>query len=251
VGYHDGGTMTREPDLPPPARAGNGDDEAEGDLVRVLQRAGCPAAVVEEASERRWVLGRPRILRLLLRHPACPRPFALEAIQRLGWSDLAEICRGPRTAPRIRLQAERRIVERLSSLSNGERATLARMATRPVIIAMLLDNEPRCIAALLDNPRFTETEALRLLATNRRSACVLQVIRHTLWGQRREVMRAALCATAVPLGVALGVAAALSQADLARIVQGGEAPESVRSAIQSLLERRQHGGGSISEGAPS
>ena len=241
LGYHGAVAMAQQPDLPQRvASVSGGVDEAEGELVRVLQRSSCPAAVVEAATEQRWVLSRPRILRLLLRHPACPRPFALEAIQRLGWSDLADICRHPRTAPRIRQQAERRLVERLSSLRAGERVTLARVASRSVIIAMLGDQEPRCIAALLDNPRFTETEALRLLATNRRSACALSVVRHPLWGRRREVMRAAICSPSVPLGVALGVAVSMSGSDLVRIVQSGEASELVRGAILSLLERRRH-----------
>ena len=243
--------MAQKPELPKPVvPVSGGVDEAEGELVRVLQRTSCPAAVVEAATEQRWVLSRPRILRLLLRHPACPRSFALEAIQRLGWSSLADICRYPSTAPRIRQQAERRLVERLTSLAAGERVALARVASRSVIIAMLGDQEPLCIAALLDNPRFTETEALRLLATNRRSECVLSVVRHPLWGRRREVMRAAICASSVPLGVALGLAVSISQSDLKRIVQSGEASELVRDAILSLLERRRHAQSSDSGEAP-
>lgn len=228
-----------------------GDDAAAGLLVQALRRPTCPVAVVVAAAEKRWVLARPRVLVLMLRHPRCPRPFAVGAIQRLGYFDLAEACRDPRMSAPIRQQTERRIVERLPTMTVGERIALARVATRPVVIAMLGDPEERCIDSLLDNSRFTEVEALRLVATNRSGSCVARLARHPVWGRRRDVMRALLCASALPLGVALGVAASMPDGELRRAMVNDELSDQLRAAVSRLIEARTHGENGKAELNPS
>jgi hypothetical protein len=169
-----------------------GEEPGEGELTRLLRQGSCPGVLVERLAKCRWVVSSHRILQLVVRHPRCPRAFAWDALPRLGWHDLLEVGRDPRTPPAIRKQAERKLVERIVNLTLGERTALARQATRGLIGILLTDEQPLCVEALLSNPQFTETEALRLLNTNRKPGCVLVLLRHPVWGRRPEVLRAAV-----------------------------------------------------------
>lgn len=216
-----------------------GGEPSEGDLLRVLRRASCPGKLVELLARSRTARGSQRLLPLLLRHPACPRQFAWEALPRLGWRDLLLVTRDPHAAPPVRRQGERKLLDRLQTLTLGERTALARVAPRSVIAALLADDNPVCVQALVSNPQFTEIEALRLLQTSRNPACVLVLLRHPDWGSRLEVLRAATRSDRVPLGVALGLVAALPESELARLAEAAEARTRLREAARELLRRRR------------
>ena len=171
-----------------------GGEPSEGDLTKVLRRSSCPGLLVERLVKCPWLLTSLHALQLIVRHPRCPRHFAWDALPRLGWHDLLEITRDPRTAPAIRKQSERKLGERVITLTLGERAALARQAPKSVVGILLTDDQPICVEALIGNPHFTEVEALRLLHTNRNPECVLLLLRHPVWGRRPEVLRAAVAA---------------------------------------------------------
>ena len=215
-----------------------GSQPAEGELAVALRRPSCPGELVESLSRCTWVLGSSRLLRLLATHPRCPRHFAWEALARLGWHDLVQVARSPRTAPAIRAQCERKLLERVPNLTLGEKTTLARVAPRGVLGVLLASDEPRCVEALLDNPQFTESEALRLLVTNKHPLCLLALIRHPRWGRRAEIVRAAVRTRAVPLGVALGLLPSLPRVELAGLASSPEVPPPLRDAAAILAARR-------------
>jgi hypothetical protein len=216
-----------------------GERPADGELVRALRSAACPASLVERLAGCRWVLRAGRVLPLLLRHPACPRPFALEAMLSLGWRDLLAVAREPRAAPPVRRQAELKLKERVAQLTSGERTALARQATRSVLVQLLDSADPLCVRAMLDNPQFTETEALRLLTANRHADCLVEVVRHREWGQRPAVVRSAVRSRRMPLGVVLGMLATLTVTELEQIADAPEVAAEVRDAAARLAERRR------------
>lgn len=218
-----------------------GETPNEGEAVRLLRSPHCPAQAVEVLADSSWVRGSRAVLVQLLRHPACPRPFAWDVLPHLGWADLLSVAREPRGAPPIRRQAERKLVERLPHMAAGERVALARRAPRRVTAAMLREGEERCVQALLDNPCFTEDDAVRLVASNGHAPCVVAVLRHVRWGRQPAVVSAALRAPAVPLGVALGLAATLPVRELERILAVGEVSEILRDKVRVLLHRRGEG----------
>jgi len=215
-----------------------GERPADSDLVRALRSPACPARVVEQLAGCRWVMRLSRVLPLVVRHPSCPRPFALEAMMSMSWRDLLGVARDPRAAPPVRRQAEVKLAERLAQLTSGERTAVARQATRSVIGHMLDTSDPLCVRAMLDNPQFTETEALRLLAGNRNPDCLVEVVRHREWGQRATVVRTAVRCRRMPLGVVLGLLATLSVAELEQIALAPETSTDVRQAAARLVSRR-------------
>lgn len=228
-----------------------GQEPEEMRLLAVLRRPECPRDLIDRLCECRWVLRRRRVATLVVRHPACRHPFAWQALPYLGWHDLHEVCRDPRTAPAIRAQAERKLGERLAGMALGERISLARVASRGVVRALLADPDVACIEALLDNPRFTEDEALRLLAANPNPACLAALLRHEAWGRRRAVVRAAVRSPRLPLGLLAGLAASLADAEIADLLRGGEAPEALRDVLARLLVARRGAGAGVSPPDPS
>jgi hypothetical protein len=159
-----------------------------------------------------------------------------------GWHDLLEVARDVRTSPAVRKQSERKLAERIVSLTLGERTALARVAPRGVIAALLASPEPRCIEALLDNPSFTESDAMRLPGSNANPACVLVLLRHPVWGRRRGVASAVVQRGAIPLGIALGTLPALSLAELRGVAASETAPPALRAAARTLASARERGG---------
>ena len=210
-----------------------------GALERVLRRASCPGELVERLSRCRWVMGRSELLKRMVRHPRCPRHFALESLPRLGWHDLVEAARDPRAAPAVRAQCEQKVIERLPSLTVGERTALARVATRKVIGVLVGNRDPRCVEALLGNHLFTEPDALRLLSANRNAECLLVLLRHPEWGRRPEVVRAAVRARALPVGVAIGLLPVLPLSELAGLAEAPDLDPALRTAAASLAGRRR------------
>ncbi len=215
-----------------------GGQPEEALLARVLRRPSCPGEVVERLAGCRWLTRSNLLLQLVVRHPRCPRHLALAALPRLGWHDLLEVARDARTSPAVRRQSEAKLTERLVSLTAGERIALARVAPRGVIAALLGNRDPRCIAALLDNPRFTEADALRLPGSNGNPACVLVLLRHAVWGRRRGVATAIVQRGAVPVGIALGILPALPLAELRGVAASDAAPAVLRAAARTLAAAR-------------
>lgn len=220
-------------------------------LLAVLRRPECPRDLIDRLCACRWVLRRRRVATLVVRHPACRHPFAWQVLPYLGWHDLHEVCRDPRTAPAIKAQAERKLGERLASMTLGERISLARVASRGVVRALLTDPDVACIEALLGNPRFTEEEALRLLVANPSPACLAALLRHETWGRRRAVVRAAVRSPRLPLGLLAGLAATLRDTEIADLLRGGEVPDALRDALAELLLARRSASDGVSKPDPS
>jgi hypothetical protein len=221
------------------ARLDGGEELPEGALVRYLRSPSCPRRLVEKLAVLRWVRASRVLPQLLLRHRGCPRAFAWETLPRLGWHDILAVVRDPRTAPAIRRQGERKLIERLRNLTTGERTSLARLATRAVIAAMLADDFPACVQALLDNPQFTEGDAVRLLTVTRSKECAAAVVRHPRWGASRAVVTAAVRCDALPLGVALGLLVVLPKTRLEETARAPDVPAALRDAALELVSRRR------------
>ena len=223
-----------------------GGEPEEGALARTLRRPSCPGELVERLSRCGWILGSPRLLKLVVRHPRCPRHFAWEAVARVGWNDLVEVARDQRTPPAVRAQCERKLIERVATLTLGERTALARVAPRSLIGVMIASEEPRCIAALLDNRLFTESDALRVLIANRNPRCIMVLLHHPGWGRRIEIVRAAVRTHTVPLGVALGLLPVLTPVELSELASSPDLPAPLRTAAGRLASHRR-----MCEGPPA
>ncbi len=207
-------------------------------LIRALRAASCPARLVSVLEGCRWVRGSRRVIALLLHHPSCSMAFALDAIGRVGWVEVLAVARDPRASPAIRRLAERRLLERVAEMSQGERTSLARRAPRSLFTVLIQDESVRTTAALLDNPFFGELDALRLVSQNPRIDCVRMVLRHTTWGRRPAVVEAAIRRKDLPLPVAAGLAVTLSERQQKQLEASPEVPVEFRRVLGRLRQHR-------------
>lgn len=211
----------------------------EGELQRALCSPWCPSSLIERLTASPRLLRSRRLVALVLTHPGCPRTFAWDALPRLPWSDLASVARRPRTPVPVRKHAERKLVERLGQLTIGERTTLARVAPRGLIGVLLTDIEVGCVRALLDNSRFTEDDAVRLIGANTNRHCAMAVLRHPRWGSCRAVKEAALRSPRLPLAVLMGLIVALSPSEVEALARSRDVPKVVQATAHALCEHRR------------
>jgi hypothetical protein len=123
-------------------------------------------------------------------------------------------------------------------LSAGERTAAARGRDRLVLDRLLHDRDPRVIAALLDNPRVTERDVVRISAMRPTTATILgMVAAHPRWGQRYRVRKAVAFNPASPIGLSRPLLPTLLRQDLAELATSQVLSAELRDGVRALLGR--------------
>lgn len=166
---------------------------------------------------------------------------SLEALAPLGWRDLARLVNDPRSHPRLRASAEARLAEAIETLTQGERRSLARLATRALIPRLLRVRDARVMAAVLGNPRLIEADVLAIAGdAGTQPACLSQIARCALWSARRGVKMALALNPACPPADALRSLVGMHAHDLERVAQDPSASPLARTgAARRLIGDRE------------
>lgn len=182
------------------------------------------------------LVSRYEVRRELVAHPRTPRTLALQLVAGLYWRELAALGIDTRVHPIVRRAADRRLLERLPGLAIGEKSALARRASTAVIAGLRLDPDPRVVAALLENPRLTETHLMPLAGNDRAASRCLAVVAASARWAARPAIRAALCRNpATPLASALHLLSGLGRDPLAAVVADPRLAAPLRSRARELL----------------
>jgi hypothetical protein len=186
-------------------------------LVSLLRRA-APVAFLELlAGTRPWSEDQ-RLMAAVVLSPRCPRPLGLRLVGTLLWRDLADVAAGPQVAVAVRIRAEGLLKDQLLELRLGERITLAKLATPPVLLPLLLDADPKVVVAGLINRRLREEDLLVLVRAETPSLPLLEgIVASSRWNDRYALRLAIALHPRAPLALALGQLRALTPKDLARV----------------------------------
>ena len=107
-------------------------------LAAVLRRA-VPLRCLEVlASTPPWSEDQ-RLLGSVVLSPRASRALALKLVGSLFWRDLADVAASPRVTAAARVRAEALLVDYMEDLRLGDRITLAKIATGPVLARLLED----------------------------------------------------------------------------------------------------------------
>jgi len=124
-------------------------------------------------------------------------------------------------------------------LTVGERRSLARSPTRRDFDKLLSDPHPLVIRQLLENPRLTENDVLRIAARRpARADALMAIARSERWLARPRIRMAILLNPGSPPGLALPLLAACTRSELVEMVGSADVNKLLRSTARELLIRR-------------
>ncbi len=161
----------------------------------------------------------------------------------LNWRELNIMACDPRYRPGVRRSAERVLLEQLPHLHAAERAVIARRTAGRVLSKLLYDANKAVVRVALGNPGLQEQSLLRLVASDRASPSILELVAsHGRWRMRYSV-RLALCHNPnTPFAAISGFVRTLQPRDLrALVARKATASEQVRMLAGKLYR------GSIAE----
>jgi len=208
------------------------------EVRQILLNPYVTAEVIEELLLARHLLAGYAVGRALARHVRTPEVAALRLLPGLYWRDLLEITLDVRLRPSVRRSAEKYLVQRLVSLSVGEKISLARRASAAVITELRQDSSLRVIAALFDNPRLTEQLLVPLAARSTSPRVLDLVAKSPRWGRRYEIRAALAKNAASPFRAVFAILPTLRRDDVAAVAADERQSTVVRNRAAELLADR-------------
>jgi hypothetical protein len=182
---------------------------------------------------------RPRLLGGVALNPKTPRILALRLLPALYWRDLADVAASPRLPKGVRGRAEAILQEQLSDMRLGEKITLAKIATPPVLARLLTETEIKVSEACLINPRLREEDLVTAVRQDTVPRSLLEAAAaSSRWGDRYAVRLALVLQPRTPLGIALSQLTSLLDRDLERVA----AAEGLRPLVQAAAHRLAESG---------
>jgi len=217
-------------------------DLDEALMLGVLRRA-VPVRFLELLAVTPPWMERPRLLGGVALNPRTPRVLALRLLPSLFWRDLADVAMSPRLPKGVRGRAEAILRDQLPDMRLGEKITLAKIATTPVLARLLAESEARIAQACLINPRLREEDLLTAVRQDVATRALLEAAAaSSRWGGRYAVRLALVLQPRTPLGVALAQITSLLDRDLERVAATDGLRPLVQAASQRLLEARESRG---------
>jgi len=223
------------PELLAAADPSLGEDRA----LALLKRTDLRAEVLARLSKNAGAMKSRKVKLALVRHPNTPRHVSIPMLRHLFTFELMQVALTPALAADIKRTAEDALLNRLETISSGERLSLAHRASGRVAAELLCDLEPRVIQAALDNPQLTEAEVIHaLMRPDAPTLLVESLYAHTKWSLRRDIRIALLRNENTPLTRVLEFARSLPISQLREILRSCRAPIRTREYLLKEIDQR-------------
>jgi hypothetical protein len=205
-------------------------------LLDVLHRA-VPVPFLEALGTTSPWSTRGRVLGGVVLNPKVPRALALRLLPALFWRDLADVARTPRVDAGVRVRAEGLLKDLLPELRLGEKVTLGRLATPPILALLLRETDAKALEAALTNPRLREEDVLVAVRRETVSPALLaEIAASRRWTGLYSVRLELVLQKRTPLAVALAQLSSLLEKDLRRIAATPELTPLVQVAALRVAE---------------
>jgi hypothetical protein len=196
------------------------------------------ADTIEKIAQSAGIMKSRKVRMALASHPRTPRRIALRVIRELYTFELMQLALLPGTAGDLRRVADEFLLSRLSSITLGERISLARRSSGRIAGALLLDKETPVWQAALENPRLTESAIVKALQHSTASpAFVESVSRHVKWSVRPEIRMALLRNAHTPFARAIEFARRIPPAQLRDILHTSRLPERIKQYLNNQCRK--------------
>lgn len=212
---------------------------AESHLLALLRRRELPEEILKSVC-RHPVTGESHQLKVaLVHHPATPGPQLSTLLPQLYLFELVSVCTLPGITPDQKLAAERAIIQRIPTTPLGNKMTLARRGTGPVVEALLKENDPRLMEACLDNPRLKEGVVFQYLRSSLATAeTISHIARHPRWQQRPNLKLAILGNPRTPLVWFTQWLPAMATVEIKRLLASQRLSPPQKLEVERLLKQR-------------
>jgi hypothetical protein len=211
----------------------------ETQVCLLLNRKDLPGEFLEEVGRRKALLKDYRVKRSLAFHPRAPRLVSLRLLKDLYLMDLVQVALLPGVSAELKRNAEDQLLARLAQIPLGQKITLARRGPARVAGMLLAEGHARVLPIVLDNVHLTESQVLRVLASeNLPPSVVLAIAHHYKWSNTYNVRLALVRHQASPLSTILAYLPELTVSDLRELTAPGVVPESLRKYLQAEVQRR-------------
>jgi hypothetical protein len=193
---------------PPGSLAESASSElTEDQTLALLKRSDLTAESLTVVSRNPIAMKSRKVALAIATHPRTPRHVSVPTLRRLFIFDLMLVTRTPAVPADVKRAAEEQILNRLESLSTGEKISLARRASGRVAAALLSDPDIRVMTTALDNSHLLEAAVVMTLMRDDAPESLFAVAsEHRKWSQRREVQIALLRNEKTPLAPAIQLA---------------------------------------------
>jgi hypothetical protein len=207
--------------------------------LALLKRSDLPAEVLDRLSKNSGAMQSRKVKLAVVEHPKTPRHISIPMVRHLFTFDLMQVALTPVVPADIKMATEEALINRLETVSSGEKLSLAHRASGRVAGALLLDPEPRVIHAALENSRLTEASVIKALMRRDAPAAFVEAVCHdSKWSPRREVRVALLRNEKTPLARALEFARSLPAGLVREILQSSRLPRNTKShLLKDVAER--------------
>lgn len=124
----------------------------------------------------------------------------------------------------------------------GQRRSMSKGPIKDVLDRLLSDPDPMVVGNLLDNPRMTEKEVLKIASKRPNSPEILRMISvHGKWSKRYGVKRAVASNPYAPPNASIAILGALMTQDLKEIAGDRTLHPAVKQGANDIVKEREGG----------
>ncbi len=214
-----------------------GDPALDEELaLTLLKRSDLPGAVLEKLSKNGSAMKSRKVKLALVEHPKTPRHVSFPMVRHLFTFDLMRVALTPAVPADVKAAADEALLNRLETISSGERLSLAHRGSGRVASELLLDSEARVINAALENSRLTEAGVVKaVLRSDPPAVLIHAACQHSKWSVRREVRVALLRNQHTPMARALEFARSLPAPLVREILHGSRLTSNVKEHLLKAI----------------
>jgi hypothetical protein len=207
--------------------------------MALLKHRDLPREALEALSKNGPLMRHRKVRMGVVVHPHTPRHVSAPTIRHLYTFELMQVALLPSVQPDVKRAAEEVLINKLASISSGERITLARRSSGRVAAALLLDKEERIMQAALTNPQMTEIFIVRALKVEHATGLLAPAVsRHQKWSYRNDVKAALLSNKHTPSGRVIHLAAELPINLIKDVLRSGRLSSQAKNSLLAVLEKR-------------
>lgn len=204
--------------------------------LALLKRNDLPGAVLEKLSKNGSAMKNRKVKLAVVEHPKTPRHVSFPMVRHLFTFDLMQVALTPVVPADVKSAADEALLNRMETISSGERLSLAHRGSGRVASELLLDGEPRVINAALENSRLTEAGVVKAaLRSDVPAVLIHAVCQHSKWSLRREVRVALLRSQHTPMARAVEFARSLPAALVREVLHGSRLPSNVKEHVLKAI----------------